>query len=155
MLLSLRKNGLTSLFKEVRVFKVGECPGLKPLLNRTQSVSLIPLSLLLGDFLAFCLFFDSGVAPANQTKERPVRELSAGAFHNKTSICEFRACFPKEKHQNSHKNGREIHMNFSFCPFLWFGLPGRLLIDIPVAVLTFSGTQSTVARVRLQPVLLS
>ena len=26
MLLSLRKNGLTSLFKEVRVFKVGGCP---------------------------------------------------------------------------------------------------------------------------------
>ena len=65
-----------------------------------------------------------------------------------------RACFPKEKHQNSHKMG-EIHelfflalslivlvflrkntrihkewakfMNFSFGPFVWFGLPGRLL----------------------------
>ena len=37
-----------------------------------------------------------------------------------------RACFPKEKHQNSQKNGREIHENFSFWPFLWFGLPGRL-----------------------------
>ena len=34
-----------------------------------------------------------------------------------------RACYPKEKHQNSHKNGREIHMNVSFRPFLplvWF-----------------------------------
>ena len=37
-----------------------------------------------------------------------------------------RACFPKEKHQNSHKK-RAKFMNFSFCPFLWFGLPGRLL----------------------------
>ena len=35
-----------------------------------------------------------------------------------------RACFVKEKDQNSHKNGR----NSSFWPFLWFGLPGRLLI---------------------------
>ena len=30
----------------------------------------------------------SGVAPANQTKERPVHELFAGAFRNKSSICE-------------------------------------------------------------------
>ena len=36
-----------------------------------------------------------------------------------------RACFPKEKHQNSQKWAK--FMNFSFCPFLWFGLPGRLL----------------------------
>ena len=52
------------------------------------------------------------------------------------------SCFPKEKHQNlqkkgeilvflrkdtpefTNKKGREIHMNFSFWPFLWFGLPG-------------------------------
>ena len=37
-----------------------------------------------------------------------------------------RACFPKEKHQNSQKWAK--FMSFSFCPFLWFGLPGRLLI---------------------------
>ena len=37
-----------------------------------------------------------------------------------------RACFPKEKHQNSQKWAK--FMNFSFWPFLWFGLPGRLLI---------------------------
>ena len=37
-----------------------------------------------------------------------------------------RACFPKEKHQNSQKRAK--FMNFSFCPFLWFGLPRRLLI---------------------------
>ena len=33
--------------------------------------------------------------------------------------------FPKEKHQNSQKWAK--FMNFSFCPFLGFGLPGRLL----------------------------
>ena len=36
-----------------------------------------------------------------------------------------RACFPKEKHQNSQKWAK--FMNFSFWPFFWFGLPGRLL----------------------------
>ena len=36
-----------------------------------------------------------------------------------------RACFPEEKHQNSQKWAK--FMNFSFWPFLWFGLPGRLL----------------------------
>ena len=36
-----------------------------------------------------------------------------------------RACFGKEKHQNSQKRAK--FMNFSFSPFLWFGLPGRLL----------------------------
>ena len=36
-----------------------------------------------------------------------------------------RACFPKEKHQNLQKWAK--FMNFSFWPFLWFGLPGRLL----------------------------
>ena len=36
-----------------------------------------------------------------------------------------RACFPKEKHQNSQKWAK--FMNFSFWLFLWFGLPGRLL----------------------------
>ena len=30
----------------------------------------------------------SGVAPANQTKERSVHELLSGAFRNKSSICE-------------------------------------------------------------------
>ena len=36
-----------------------------------------------------------------------------------------RACFPKEEHQNSQKWAK--FMNYSFWPFLWFGLPGRLL----------------------------
>ena len=39
-----------------------------------------------------------------------------------------RACFPKEKHQNSQKWAK--FMNFSFWPFFWFGLPGRLLITV-------------------------
>ena len=56
--------------------------------------------------------FQSGGAPANQTKERSVHELFAGAFRNKSLMC---AKF----------------MNFSFWPFLWFGLPGRLLIQAP------------------------
>ena len=72
----------------------------------------------------------SGVAPADQTKERSVHELFAGAFRNKSLICEFRACFPKEKHQNSQKWAK--FMNFSFWPFLWFGLPRRLLIFIAI-----------------------
>ena len=37
-----------------------------------------------------------------------------------------RACFPKEKHQNSQIWAK--FMNFSFWPFLWFGLPVRLVI---------------------------
>ena len=67
----------------------------------------------------------SGVAPANQTKERPVHELFPGAFRNKSSICESCLCFPKEKHQNSQKWAKFV--NFSFWPFFWFGLLGRLL----------------------------
>ena len=36
-----------------------------------------------------------------------------------------RAYFPKQQHQNSQKWAK--FMNFSFWPFLWFGLSGRLL----------------------------
>ena len=36
-----------------------------------------------------------------------------------------RACFPKEKKTEFTKMAK--FMNFSFWPFLWFGLPGRLL----------------------------
>ena len=36
-----------------------------------------------------------------------------------------RTRFAKEKHQNSKKWAK--FMNFSFWPFLWFGLPGRVL----------------------------
>ena len=68
----------------------------------------------------------SGHGKPNQKKS--VHELFAGAFRNKSSICEFRACFPKENTRIFTKMG-EIHMNFSFWPFLWFGLPGRLLMQ--------------------------
>ena len=44
--------------------------------------------------------------------------------HSGTKFSVNRACFPKEKHQNSQW---AKFMNFSFWPFLWFGLPGRLL----------------------------
>ena len=67
----------------------------------------------------------SGVTPTNQTKERPVHELFAG--HSGTKVeCESCLFSQGEKHQNSQKWAK--FMNFLFCPFLWFGLPGRLLI---------------------------
>ena len=63
----------------------------------------------------------------------------AGAFRNKSSIYEFRACFPKENTpENSHKKMGEIHMNFSFWPFLWFGLPRRLLINFYLQCFLFA-----------------
>ena len=70
----------------------------------------------------------SGVAEANQTKERSVHELFARAFRNKSSICDKSACLPKEKHKRIHQKKGEIHDNFSFWPFLWFAWPGRLRI---------------------------
>ena len=54
--------------------------------------------------------FLSGVAPANQTKERSVHELFTGGIPEQTFNVN-RACFPKEKHQNSQKMG-EIHELF-------------------------------------------
>ena len=52
--------------------------------------------------------------------------------HSGTEVrCVNRAWFLKEKHQNSQKWAK--FMNFSFWPFLWFGLPGRLLILSGVA----------------------
>ena len=66
------------------------------------------------------------MAPANQTKERSVHELFArGIPEQKFNV--NRVCFPKEKHQNSQKWAK--FMNLSLWPFLWFGLPGRLLIQ--------------------------
>ena len=56
------------------------------------------------------------------------RKVSSWTFHRGIPEQKFnvnRACFPKEKHQNSQKWAK--FMNFSFWPFLWFGLPGRLL----------------------------
>ena len=69
----------------------------------------------------------SGVVPANQTEERSVHELFAGAFRNKSSMW-IVLVFLRKKHQNSQKWAK--FMNFSFWPFLWFGLPGRLLTHL-------------------------
>ena len=65
----------------------------------------------------------SGVAPANPTKRSQFMNFSQGHSEQKFNV--NRACFPKEKHQNSQKWAK--FMNFSFWPFFWFGLPGRLL----------------------------
>ena len=61
----------------------------------------------------------SGVALANQTKERSVHELFTGAFRNKFNV--NRACFAKEKHQNSQKNGRNSNELFVLAlSLVWF-----------------------------------
>ena len=62
-----------------------------------------------------------------QTKPKKGQFMNFSRGHSGTKV-QFvnRACFPKEKHQNSQKWAK--FMNFSFWPFLWFGLPGRLPI---------------------------
>ena len=45
--------------------------------------------------------------------------------HSRTKFNVNRVCFTRGKHQISQKRAK--FMNFSFWPFLWFGLPGRLL----------------------------
>ena len=62
------------------------------------------------------------MAPANQ-----FMNFSQGHSEQKFNV--NRAGFPKKKHQNSQKWAK--FMNFSFWPFLWFGLPGRLLRECP------------------------
>ena len=66
----------------------------------------------------------SGVAPANQTKERSVHELFAGAFRNKSSIGILLVFL--RKNTRIHKK-RAKFMNFSFWPSLWFAgaTPGK------------------------------
>ena len=61
----------------------------------------------------------SGVAPANQTKERSVHELFTGAFRNKSSMW-IVLVFPR-RNTWIHKNGRNF-MNFSFLALslVWF-----------------------------------
>ena len=68
------------------------------------------------------LYCQSGVTPANQTKERPVHELFAGANWNKSSRCEPRLFSQGKNNPNSQKWAK--FMNFSFWPFLWFGFAG-------------------------------
>ena len=71
---------------------------------------------------AGCPIIRSGPGKPNQ---RSVHELFAGAFPRTKVRHVNRARFPKEKHRNSQKWAK--FMNFSFWPFFWFGLPGRLL----------------------------
>ena len=66
-------------------------------------------------------FIRSGPGKPNQRK---VSSFHRGVPEQKFNV--NRACFPEEKHQNSQKWAK--FMNFSFWPFLLFGLPGRLLI---------------------------
>ena len=51
-----------------------------------------------------------------------------------------RACFPKEKHTRIHTKMGEIHMNFSFWPFLWLGLPKVTLRSETIVVRGLLGT---------------
>ena len=55
-----------------------------------------------------------------QTKPKKGQFMNFSQGHSGTKV-QFvnRACFPKEKHQNSQKWVK--FMNFSFWPFLWFG----------------------------------
>ena len=60
-----------------------------------------------------------------QTKPKKGQLINFSRGHSATKVqCES-CLFPKEKHQNSQKWAK--FMNISFWPFLWFGLPGRLL----------------------------
>ena len=72
--------------------------------------------------LRSCMFWvhDSWVAPANQTKERPVHELFPGAFRNKSSMW-IALVFPR-KNTRIHKNGRN---SWTFCFGPFFGLVCR------------------------------
>ena len=63
----------------------------------------------------------------NFTKPKKGQFMNFSQEHSGTKVRYVnRACFPKEKHQNSRKWAK--FMNFLFCPFLWFGLLGQLLI---------------------------
>ena len=73
--------------------------------------------------MATVLFYQE---PPRQTKPKKGQFMNFSQGHSGTKVRDVnRACFPKEKHQNSQKWAK--FMNFSFWPFLWFGLPGRLL----------------------------
>ena len=77
----------------------------------------------------------SGVAPANQTKERSVHELFTGAIpEQKFNV--NRACFPKEKHQKSQTWAK--FMNFFVLPLslVWFAAatPDIYVIGRPIFI---------------------
>ena len=60
-----------------------------------------------------------------QTKPKKGQFMNFSRGQTGTNVRYESRLFPKEKHQNSQKWAK--FMNFSFWPFLWFGLPGRLL----------------------------
>ena len=63
-----------------------------------------------------------------QTKPKKGQLMNFPQGHSGTKVRYVnRACFPKGKTPEFTQKMGEIHMNFSFWPFLWFGLPGRLL----------------------------
>ena len=70
----------------------------------------------------------SGVALANQRKGRSVHELFAGAFRNKSSICDH-ACLPKEKHTRIPPKRAKFIGTFRFGPFFGLLCRVRLLIE--------------------------
>ena len=76
-----------------------------------------------------------------QTKPKEGQFMNFSQGHSGTKVRDVnRACFPKEKRQNSHK--RATFMNFSFWPFLWFGLLGRLLRTVRAVPVFGSGGSS-------------
>ena len=72
-------------------------------------------------------WYTQGSRRQTEPKKGQFMNFSGGIPEQKFNV--NRACFPKEKHQSSRKCAK--FMNFSFWPFLWFGLLGRLLIHTP------------------------
>ena len=64
---------------------------------------------------------NSGVAPANQTSSKG-QFMNFSQGHSGTKVRNVnRACFPKEKHQNSQEKGGEIHELFVLAlSLVWF-----------------------------------
>ena len=88
-----------------------------------------------------CVLHCSGVAPANQTKERPIRKpfrefwffsefgvffLEEQGEFTKTPQIRDSPCFSRKKH-SEFTNTLQIREPACESAFLWFGLPGRLL----------------------------
>ena len=94
--------------------------------NRTELNRNGPKTDRNGSKWAFFKLSGQESPPANQTKKWSVHEL----FRKGHSGTKVQSCLSSsgKTPEFSLKNGRKIHMNFTFWPFLWFGLPGRLLI---------------------------
>ena len=94
---ALRKGDATALTVPLACLRIGSGPPARNLQGQQNRPS--PQKIRKEETGLF-----SGVAPANQTKERPVHELFPGAFRNKSSICEFRF-FSQGKTPESTKMG--------------------------------------------------